>query len=178
MYSVGDKVVYPCHGAGKIVRIAPREVLGRQREYLTIKILHDRMTVMIPVENAKRAGLRKVIAAEAVDEVLDMLRSGSPAMPEKWHARSKRAQEKVGTGEILEVAEVVRDLTVRGAHKELSLGEKQMLAKAGKILASELMYARDLSAAEAAALLDDVLGTTHEAGPAPAAWIGESGRVA
>lgn len=178
MYSVGDKVVYPCHGAGTIVRIAPCEVLGRQRDYLTIKILHERMTVMIPVEYAERAGLRKVIAADAVDEVLDMLRSGSPAMPEKWHARSKRAQEKVGTGQILEVAEVVRDLTVRSAAKGLSLGEKQLFDKAGKIIASELMYACGLTAEEAVTLLDNVLGTTHCGSPVPADWIRESGRVA
>ncbi|HSL94389.1 MAG TPA: CarD family transcriptional regulator [Thermoleophilia bacterium] len=178
MYSVGDNVVYPCHGAGKIVRIASREVRGRRRDYITIQILHDRMTVMIPVENAERAGLRKVIAAEAVDEVLEMLRGGAPAMPEKWHARAKCAQEKLGTGDILQVAEVVRDLTLRAAGKVLSPGEKQMFDKAGKILASELMYACELSAEEAVALLDDVLGTTHVGGPVPADWIRESGRVA
>lgn len=173
MYSVGDNVVYPCHGAGKIVKIEQRAVLGRRREYLTIELQHNRMTALIPVENAERAGLRKVVAADAVDEVLQVLRDAPTAMPEKWHARSKRIQEKLGTGDILEVAQVVRSLASRQDGKGLPTGEKQMLSKAQKILASELMYARGLSAEEAESLLKDELEGARAGGPAAVAAVRE-----
>lgn len=154
------------HGAGKIVSVEQREVLGRRREYLVIQLSHNRMTVMIPVENAE-SRLRKVIAADAVEKVLDILRRGSPRMPERWHDRSRRIREKLGTGDVHDVAEVVRYLALRDADKGLALGEKQLFAKARGILASEVMHARDLSAGEAAALVEDVLGATHAQRPAP-----------
>jgi len=157
MYSVGDKVVYPHHGAGKITGIEQRDVLGCRRDYLTIQILHNNMTVMVPVENAERAGLRKVVEAGAVDEVLDVLRGDRTSMPKNWSHRYKHNQEKLRTGDIFEVAEVVRNLTLSGADKELPTGEKQLFTKAKRILASELMYARDLSEDEAVAFLDGVL---------------------
>ena len=157
MYEVGDKVVYPHHGAGKITGIEQRDVLGRQRDYLTIQILHNNMTVMVPVENAERAGLRKVVEAGAVDDVLDVLRGDRTSMPKNWSHRYRHNQEKLRTGDIFEVAEVVRNLTLSGADKELPTGEKQLFSKAKKILASELMLARDLSEDEAVAFLDDVL---------------------
>jgi len=156
LYCVDDKVVCPAHGAGRIVAIEEMEVLGRRREYLTIQILHNQMTVMLPVESAD-GRLRKVIASDAVDRVLEILRNGTSKMPEKWHARSKRIQEKLGTGDVLQVAEVVRDLALRHARRELPVGEKQVFARARRILASELMYARDLTQEEAEALLQDVL---------------------
>jgi CarD family transcriptional regulator len=157
MYSVGDKVVYPHHGAGKITRIEQKEVLGRQRDYLTIQIVHNHMTVMVPVENADRAGLRRVVGADVVDEVLAVLGSVATSMPTNWSHRYKHNQGKLKTGDILEVAEVVRNLAVSQSAKDLPTGEKQMLTKAKRILASELMYARDLSEDEAMAFLEDVL---------------------
>ena len=173
MYAVGDNVVYPCHGAGKIVKIEQRAVLGRRREYLTIELHHNRMTALIPVENAERAGLRKVVAADAVDEVLQVLRDAPTAMPEKWHARSKRIQEKLGTGDILEVAQVVRSLAVRQEDKALPTGEKQLFSRAQRILASELMYARGLTAEEAESLLEGVLEGARADRPAALAAVRE-----
>ena len=165
MYSVGDKVVYPHHGAGIVSRIEQKEVLGRQRDYLTIQILHSHMTLMVPVENAERVGLRKVVNADIINEVLEVLRADSTAMPEGWSRRYKYNDEKLKTGDIFEVAEVIRNLTIRYADKDIPTGEKQMLAKAKRILASELMYARDLSEDEATAFLDDLLGSVHAAQP-------------
>ena len=178
MYSVGDSVVYPHHGAGKITRIEQQEVLGRQRDYLTIQILHNHMTVMLPVENADRAGLRLVVEADVVDQVIGALRGDPTKMPERWSHRYKHNLGKLKTGDIFEVAEVVRNLAVRHADKDLPTGEKQMLAKAKKILASELMYARDLGEDEAMAFLEDVLGEVRADGqtladgtPEPAAVV-------
>jgi CarD family transcriptional regulator len=157
MYSVGDKVVYPHHGAGKIMKIEQKEVLGQQRDYLTIQILHNDMTVMVPVENADRAGLRKVIESDVVERVLEVLRGDPTNMPKNWSRRYKHNRDKLKTGDIFEVAEVVRNLAIRHADKGLSTGEKQMFSKAKKILASELMYARDFNEDEATAFLEDVL---------------------
>ncbi len=161
LYEVGDKVVYPHHGAGKIMKIEAKEVLGQQRQYLTIQILHNDMTVMVPVENADRAGLRKVVDSDVVDEVLSVLRGNPTKMPKNWSRRYKHNRDKLKTGDIFEVAEVVRNLAVRHADKGLSTGEKQMFSKAKKILASELMYARNFSEEEATAFLEAVLADIH-----------------
>jgi CarD family transcriptional regulator len=166
MYSVGDKVVYPHHGARKIMKIEQKDVLGQQRDYLTIQILHNDMTVMVPVENADRAGLRKVIESDVVDRVLDVLRGDPTKMPKNWSRRYKHNRDKLKTGDIFEVAEVVRNLAIRHADKGLSTGEKQMFSKAKKILASELMYARDFDEDEANAFLETVLEDIHVDGPA------------
>lgn len=162
LYQVGDKVVYPHHGAGRIVKIEEKEVLGELRSYLTIQILHNDMTVMVPVENADRAGLRRVVDVAVVDEVLAVLRGNPTKMPKNWSRRYKHNREKLKTGDIFEVAEVVRNLAVRHAEKGLSTGEKQMFSKAKKILASELMYARNISEPEATEFLEGVLADIHD----------------
>lgn len=162
LYEVGDKVVYPHHGAGTVVKKDRRDVLGQKREYLTIQILHNDMTVMVPVDNAGKAGLRKVIARNDVTEVLAVLRQDETQMPKNWNRRFKHNREKLKTGDIFEVAEVVRNLSLREQEKGLSTGEKQMFNRAKKILASELMYARNMDEGAADKFLDGVL---KEMGP-------------
>jgi len=157
LYELGDKVVYPHHGAGKIVRKEIKEVLGQRREYLTIQILHNDMTVMVPTENADKAGLRKVIGEETVDEVIAVLRGEGTHMPKNWNRRFKHNREKIKTGDVFELAEVVRNLSIRDLDKGLSTGEKQMFSRAKKILASELMYARDVDEQEATEFLENLL---------------------
>ena len=161
-YHVGDKVVYPHHGAGTVIKKEKRDVLGEKREYLTIQILHNDMTVMVPVESADKAGLRKVIAKNDVEEVMAVLRQDETKMPKNWNRRFKHNREKIKTGDIFELAEVVRNLSIREAEKGLSTGEKQMFNRAKKILASELMYARGLDEDQADIFLDGVL---KELGP-------------
>jgi CarD family transcriptional regulator len=157
LFDVGDKVVYPHHGAGTVVSKDTRVVLGNEREYLTIKILHNDMTVNVPTENAEKVGLRWVIDQEMVEVVVRALSGESTEMPKNWNRRFKHNRDKMKTGDILELAEVVRNLALRDHEKGLSTGEKQMYVKAKKILASELMYAKDMSEEEAAAWLDEVL---------------------
>jgi CarD family transcriptional regulator len=157
LYKVGDKVVYPHHGAGTVVKKEKREVLGEKREYLTIKILHNDMTVNVPAENAEKVGLRKVIGEDMVKVVVKALTGGGTQMPKNWNRRFKHNRDKMKTGDILELAEVVRNLSLRDVEKGLSTGEKQMFVKAKKILASELMYAKDMDEEEAAEWLDGVL---------------------
>jgi CarD family transcriptional regulator len=164
LYKVGDKVVYPHHGAGTVVKKETRTVLKQQRVYLTIKILHNDMTVDVPAENAERVGLRKVINEEMVEEVLEVLHGAGTKMPKNWNRRFKYNRDKMKTGDIFELAEVVRNLSLRDQEKGLSTGEKQMFVKAKKILASELMYAKGLDEDEAAAWLDEVLTEVAVAG--------------
>src|ERR671924_1141377 len=144
-YKVGDHVVYPHHGAGQVVRKEVKEVLGERREYLTIKILHNDMTVMVPTTNAARAGLRRVIDEDTVKKVLAVLQDECSEMPKNWNRRFKHNRDKIKTGDIYELAEVVRNLAIREAEKGLSTGEKQMFTRAKKILASELMYALEMN---------------------------------
>lgn len=156
-YKVGDKVVYPHHGAGKIVRREKKEVLGQLREYLTIQILYNEMTVEVPTESADRAGLRRVIEEETVVEVIAVLHDDGSQMPKNWNRRFKHNRDKIKTGDVFELAEVVRNLSIRELDKGLSTGEKQMFGRAKKILASELMYARDMGEEEATDFLDNLL---------------------
>ena len=157
LYEVGDKVVSPHHGAGNIIKKEQKEILGQRREYLTIQILYNDMTVMVPTENADSAGLRKVIGEETVDEVLAVLRDDGTQMPKNWNRRFKHNRDKIKTGDIFELAEVVRNLSIRDMDKGLSTGEKQMFGRAKKILASELMYARDMEEQEAIDFLENLL---------------------
>jgi CarD family transcriptional regulator len=161
-YKVGDKVVYPHHGAGKVLKKEKKEILGDRREYLTIKILHNDMTVMVPSESAGRAGLRRVIGEEEVERVLTVLRGDMSQMPKNWNRRFKHNRDKMKTGDVFELAEVVRNLGIRDFEKGLSTGEKQMFTRAKKILASELMYALDMEEKEAEEYLDGLLESTNE----------------
>jgi CarD family transcriptional regulator len=154
-------VVYPHHGAGKVLKKEQKEILGEQREYLTIKILHNDMTVMVPCENAGKAGLRRVICDEDVQKVLAVLRDDVSDMPKNWNRRFKHNRDKIKTGDVFELAEVVRNLAIREADKGLSTGEKQMYTRAKKILASELMYALEMEEGEAEEHLEELIKDAH-----------------
>jgi CarD family transcriptional regulator len=169
-FELGDNVVYPHHGAGKVCAKEIKEIFGERREYLTIKILHNDMTVNVPAENAERVGLRKVIDEEAVKKVVKYLTSGGTEMPKNWNRRFKHNRDKMKTGDVFELAEVVRNLSLRDGEKGLSTGEKQMYVKAKKILASELMYAKNLSEDDAFVWLEGVLtGATSDESTRPTA---------
>ena len=156
-FECGDNVVYPHHGAGKVLKKEVRKMFGEEREYLTIKILHNDMTVMVPCENAALAGLRRVIDEETVKKVLAVLEDDVSEMPKNWNRRFKHNRDKIKTGDIYELAEVVRNLAIREHQKGLSTGEKQMFTRAKKILASELMYALEMEEDEAEEHLDGLL---------------------
>ncbi|MDX6686417.1 MAG: CarD family transcriptional regulator [Baekduia sp.] len=161
-FEIGDDVVYPHHGAGQVLKKEVKKMFGEEREYLTIKILHNDMTVMVPCENAGIAGLRRVIDEESVKKVLTVLQDELSEMPKNWNRRFKHNRDKIKTGDIYELAEVVRNLAIREHDKGLSTGEKQMFTRAKKILASELMYALEKSEDEAEAYLDDLLTSSAE----------------
>ena len=159
-FEIGDNVVYPHHGAGQVLKKELKKMFGEEREYLTIKILHNDMTVMVPCENAGVAGLRRVIDEETVKKVLAVLQDELSEMPKNWNRRFKHNRDKIKTGDIYELAEVVRNLAIREHDKGLSTGEKQMFTRAKKILASELMYALEMGEEEAEDHLDELLATS------------------
>ena len=156
-YEIGDHVVYPHHGAGQVLKKEQKTILGETREYLTIKILHNDMTVMVPSCNAGKAGLRRVIDEETVKKVIGVLTDDCSEMPKNWNRRFKHNRDKIKTGDIYELAEVVRNLAVREQEKGLSTGEKQMYTRAKKILASELRYALDKTEEQTEEHLDELL---------------------
>jgi CarD family transcriptional regulator len=164
-FQVGDNVVYPHHGAGVVKSRAPRKVLGEERDYLKIRILHNDMTVHVPCDQANAVGLRRVIDEETVRKVLDVLEGPCTDMPKNWNRRFKHNREKIKTGNIYELAEVVRNLATRENEKGLSTGEKQMFTRTKKVLASELMYALEKTEDEAEEYLDGILAPPAEGSP-------------
>jgi CarD family transcriptional regulator len=156
-FAEGDNVVYPHHGAGVVIKKESRDLMGEKRDYLTIKILHNDMTVMVPCDNAHRAGLRRVIDEEQVRRVIEVLTGEVSEMPKNWNRRFKYNREKIKTGDVYELAEVVRNLAIREWEKGLSTGEKQMYTRAKKILASEFMYALDKDEDGAEEYIDELL---------------------
>lgn len=133
-------------------------VFEEKREYLTIKILHNDMTVQVPCENAGAAGLRRVIDEVTVQKVVKVIKADVSEMPGNWNRRFKYNREKIRTGDIFELAEVIRNLAVLESEKGLSSGEKQMFVRAKKILSSELMYALDMSEEDAEIHVEELLG--------------------
>lgn len=159
-YQVGDTVVYPRHGAAKIVEITEREMNGVKRTYLKLSVLSsDGLVIQIPEENVKKVGVRDVVDGKAVSKVFEILRT--PIVEEKtnWSRRYKLNVEKIATGDVNKVAEVVRDLAQRDDDEHgLSAGEKRMLTKARNILTSEISLSEKLSEEETQRLLDVNLG--------------------
>jgi CarD family transcriptional regulator len=156
-FDVGDKVVYPHHGAAVIEKREKKVVFGEEREYFVLRIAYGDLTASVPVDNTDEVGLRDVISEDEVEEVFVVLRKKEARMPSNWSRRFKNHVEKLKSGDVYQVAEVVRNLSLRDAEKGLSAGEKRMLAKARQILVSELMFAIDVSEEEAEKRLDEVL---------------------
>jgi CarD family transcriptional regulator len=157
VFDVGDKVVYPHHGAAVVERREEREVFGQRREYLVLKLAYGDLTLMVPADNVEEVGLREVINDEEVEEVFAVLRKKEARMPTNWSRRYKNHVEKLKSGDIYQVAEVVRNLSIRDRDKGLSAGEKRMLTRARQILVSELTFAIGVSESEAEQKLNDAL---------------------
>ncbi|NLL19328.1 MAG: CarD family transcriptional regulator [Clostridia bacterium] len=142
MFNVGDRVVYPMHGAGIIEAIEEKEILGEIRKYYVMRIPNGDMRVLIPLDNVEESGLREVIDEQQISEVLSVLQDREDVSNPNWNRRYRANLEKIKTGDILEVAEVVRNLSLREREKGLSTGERKMLDNARQILISELVLAK------------------------------------
>ncbi|MGM0470754.1 MAG: CarD family transcriptional regulator [Bacillota bacterium] len=143
MFESGDKIVYPNHGAGTITDVEEKEVLGETKKYYVMQLPIGEMKVMIPMDNIEDIGIREVINSERVDDVFQVLKGEKSEMSQNWNRRYRANTEKIKSGDIFEVAEVVRNLTLRDIEKGLSTGEKKMLSNSRQILISELVLAKD-----------------------------------
>lgn len=159
-FRVGDKVVYPHHGAAVIEGIQEREVEGDTRKYWVLRLSYGDLTLMVPLDGTDEVGLRNVVPKDEIEQVFQVLRSKKQApASSNWSRRFKNHVEKLKSGDIYQVAEVVRNLSIRDLQKGLSAGEKRMLTKARQILVSELTFAVGVKEERAEAMLDEVLGT-------------------
>lgn len=157
VFRIGDKVVYPMHGAGVIESIEEQEVLGERRGYYIMRLPLGDMKVMIPVENAGEIGLRQVIPPEEVMQVLDVLQQEAAPLDNNWNHRYRMHLEKIKSGDIFAVAEVVRNLSLRNKGKGLSTGERKMFDSAWQILVSELVLAKGVEAPMVESMLQRIL---------------------
>ena len=144
MYSLGDKVVYPVHGVGVIDSIEDKTVLGEKRSYYVIKLAISDMTVMIPTNKSEDLGLRLVVSDRAANKALKIIGSETTEMEEDWKSRYQQNFEKIKSGSILNVAEVVRNLFHRNKVKELSIMEKKLYENAYRLLVDEISYVKGL----------------------------------
>ena len=156
-FDVGDKVVYPHHGAAVIEKREKMEAFGETREYLVLRLAYGDLTLKVPADNTDSVGLREVINDEEVEEVFAVLRKKEARMPTNWSRRYKNHVEKLKSGDIYQVAEVVRNLSIRDKDKGLSAGEKRMLNRARQILVSELTFALRVDEETAEKKLDEAL---------------------
>ncbi|MBQ3466397.1 MAG: CarD family transcriptional regulator [Firmicutes bacterium] len=157
MYRTGDKVLYPMHGAGVIRQIERCEILGEVKDYYLLHVPCGDMEVMIPVEACDDIGVRRVGTQEEVDEAISVLGLQSAEISGNWSKRYRANTEKLKTGDMNLVAEVVRDLTRHDRVSGLSAGEKKMLSNARKILQSEIMLALDISEDEALEMIEGAI---------------------
>ena len=157
VFKVGETVVYPHHGAAVIEAIKTRVIKGEEKIYLVLKVAQGDLTIEVPSANAEIVGVRDVVGQEGLDKVFEVLRAPHTEEPTNWSRRYKANLEKLASGDVNKVAEVVRDLWRRDRERGLSAGEKRMLSKARQILVSELALAEGTNEDKAELVLDEVL---------------------
>ncbi len=158
-FQVGDTVVYPHHGAATVQEVNTRKIKGEETVFLKLEVSHGDLTIEVPAENCDLVGVRDVVNAEGLEKVFEVLRAEVAEEPTNWSRRYKANLEKFQSGDVIKVAEVVRDLWRREQDRGLSTGEKRMLAKARQVLVSELALAKEKEEDEAEAMLDEVLAS-------------------
>ncbi|MFR4412323.1 MAG: CarD family transcriptional regulator [Clostridia bacterium] len=161
MFNVGDKIVYPMHGAGTIDAIEEKDILGEKQNYYIIKMPGE-VKVMVPISKAGDIGVRSVIDKAEAGKVLEVLEANETEMSNNWNKRYKENMEKMKSGSIYEVADVVRNLSYKQKEKGLSTGEKKMLNNAKQILVSELVLAEHASENEVENLVENKINLSFE----------------
>ncbi len=154
MYKIGDRVFYPLHGAGIIETIEEREILGEKHKYYIFRIVVGDIKIMIPIDNIDNLGIRGVISEYELEEVLEVLSDDPTNMEKKWSRRYRENENKIKGGNMLEIAEVVRNLTSLDRLKKLSPGESKILQSAKAILMSEIMLIKGIKVEEAEKVIE------------------------
>ena len=159
LFEVGETVVYPHHGAATIIEVKERVIKGETKKYLKLNVTQGDLVIEVPADNVDLVGVRDVIGTEGLDRVFEVLRAPFTEEPTNWSRRYKANLEKLASGDVIKVSEVVRDLWRRDQDRGLSAGEKRMLAKARQILVSELALAEKTDEDRASVVLDEVLAS-------------------
>lgn len=157
MFHIGDKIVYPMHGAGIIEDIEEKEILGETQKYYVLRFPVGDMKVMIPMDNVDQVGIREVIPSDEADKVVEFMSGDTSKMPDNWNKRYRENMDKIKSGDIYAVADVVRNLMIRDREKGLSTAERKMLNIARQILISELVLAKGVDEKEIEELVDRVV---------------------
>jgi CarD family transcriptional regulator len=157
MFNIGDRIAYPVHGAGVIEAIEEQTILGEIRKYYVMRMPLNDMKVMIPMENVAEIGVRPIISLEDVGRVFSVLSADVTKMPQNWNRRYRANMDHIKSGDIFEVAEVVRNLMLRDREKSLSTGERKILNNARQILLSEIILAGNLQEVEVNDMIENVI---------------------
>lgn len=159
LFEVGETVVYPHHGAATIIEVKDRVIKGETKKYLKLNVTQGDLIIEVPADNVDLVGVRDVIGQDGLERVYDVLRAPFTEEPTNWSRRYKANLEKLASGDVIKVSEVVRDLWRRDQDRGLSAGEKRMLAKARQILVSEIALALKADEEHASSVLDEVLAS-------------------
>ena len=156
--NIGDKIVYPMHGAGEITEIEENEVGGVKNSYYIMRLPVGNMKLMLPVDKVEEVGLRELITPAQVEEVISVLQAESEPLQGSWNKRYHMNLERLKTGSILDAATVARNLTRQNSKRKVSSGEKKLLDLSRQILITELVYVCDKSPEEITAWVDEQIG--------------------
>ena len=170
MFNIGDKIVYPMHGAGTIDSIEEKDILGEKESYYILRMPGE-VKVMVPIAKAEQVGVRNIIDKNSADRVFKVLEQDETEMNKNWNKRYRDNMEKMKSGSVYEVADVVRNLSFKQKEKGLSTGEKKMLSNAKQILVSELVLAEHASQDEVEELINNKINLSFNEYRAPQAEV-------
>ncbi len=159
MFNIGDQIVYPMHGAGTIDSIEEKDILGKKQSYYILRMPGE-VKVMVPIAKAEQVGVRSVIDKNSADKVFKVLEQDETEMNKNWNKRYRDNMDKLKSGDIYEIADVVRNLSFKQKEKGLSTGEKKMLNNAKQILVSELVLAEHSNTDEIEELVNNKINTS------------------
>lgn len=162
MFNIGDKIVYPMHGAGTIDNLEEKEILGEKKKYFVMRMPIGDMKVMVPVGNLEEVGIREIISVEEMKEIIDILEGDKSKMPQNWNRRFRANMERIKSGDIYEIAAVVRNLMLLDIEKGLSTGERKMLNDAKQMLISEMVLVCDYTVEEAEKIVIEAISKATE----------------
>lgn len=161
MFNIGDKIVYPMHGAGTIDSIEEKDILGEKQSYYILKMPGE-VKVMVPTAKAEQVGVRYIIDKGTADKVFEVLEHDETEMNKNWNKRYRDNMDKLKSGDVYEIADVVRNLSFKQKEKGLSTGEKKMLNNAKQILVSELVLVENTTNAEMEKLVDNKIDVSFK----------------
>lgn len=154
-FNIGDKAVYPGHGVAEVTGLERREIAGSAMEFYVLRVLENDMKVMVPKSNANAVGLRRIVGEQQIKEVYGVLeRRGEKISTATWNRRYREYMEKIKTGSLMEIAAVLRDLSILRSDKDLSFGERKMLDTARTLLVQELALAKGVENSDVVRELD------------------------